>query len=273
MTLPVGSFEPNKWGLYDMHGNVAEWCEDMYNDYNIEQKENPLNYKRLDGYIGKVYRGGSYYPVDTESLRSAYRGILDRTKYTSSKSIGFRVCKIDIEPQEIETSSESKEIEKENDKKSQENENETQESNEVKETFPGRYAINHPMSIGIITGFPGGEFIKELYPNDEFTVIAKGQGEKGQYYKIEIDDGTIGYIWGGDVTKNQETKKYEVSTIDGYTDLVKTPGTEDIKTISHTETFIVLEKVWNSYYKIQLDDGTIAYTGISVTRKVKNAEN
>ena len=80
-TFPVGSFKSNAWGLYDMHGNVGEWCEDLY-----APAEEP------DGFPGhkyRVLRGGSLYD-DPRNCRAAHReGICDVNRRVN---IGFRVC-------------------------------------------------------------------------------------------------------------------------------------------------------------------------------------
>ena len=66
---PVGSYNPNAFGLYDMHGNVWEWCNDVYGPYSIGAVENPVG--ALNG-TNRVLRGSSCMSVN-QFLRSAAR--------------------------------------------------------------------------------------------------------------------------------------------------------------------------------------------------------
>lgn len=88
-TAPVGSFPPNAYGLYDMLGNVHEWCLDYFhqNFYNYSQLRNPAN---PGGAVANrtVIRGASWR--HTYELRSSYRGWWWRSE-KGLPVLGFRV--------------------------------------------------------------------------------------------------------------------------------------------------------------------------------------
>jgi formylglycine-generating enzyme required for sulfatase activity len=71
VTAPVGRFQPNPFGLYDMLGNVMEWCEDVYNKdaYSKHQQKKPFY---TDEGLFRVSRGGSWY-YEPSNGRCAYR--------------------------------------------------------------------------------------------------------------------------------------------------------------------------------------------------------
>ena len=58
---PVGTKKPNKWGLYDMHGNALEWCLDSWNgDYSADPAIDPVSPFPPAGYSHRMRRGGAY---------------------------------------------------------------------------------------------------------------------------------------------------------------------------------------------------------------------
>ncbi len=109
-TSPVGHFKPNPWGLYDMHGNVWEWCSDRFSDKHYQHQLEKLggkNWRRKKGLVvidpqgpettaqhkygdWRSLRGGSWY-VSPYGCRCDYRGFAEAGD--SFSYIGFRVVR------------------------------------------------------------------------------------------------------------------------------------------------------------------------------------
>lgn len=88
VSLAVGKSTPNAWGIFDMHGNVEEWCQDYYAPYHAAPDINPGG--PITGET-RVVRGGSHN-TPVEFLRSSNRSALlpaDRNLFT-----GFRVVEV-----------------------------------------------------------------------------------------------------------------------------------------------------------------------------------
>ncbi len=90
-TIKVGSYAPNAWGLYDMHGNVWEWVEDIYNpSYDGLPADGTANLKIGDARL-RVMRGGSWF-YSALLCRSAERGRVAANDTVND--YGFRVAAV-----------------------------------------------------------------------------------------------------------------------------------------------------------------------------------
>lgn len=87
-TAPVANYSPNPFGLYDMLGNVEEWCEDVYdkNAYAKHARNNPVV---TSGGTARVFRGGGWY-AGPGDMRAANR--ISSTPDYRFVSLGFRLA-------------------------------------------------------------------------------------------------------------------------------------------------------------------------------------
>jgi len=88
-TAPPAKFKSNALGLYDMGGNVAEWCHDFYSIYSYDPEKTYEDPTGPENGKHHVIRGSGWKHGSISTLRLAYRSYGDDTR----EDVGFRVCR------------------------------------------------------------------------------------------------------------------------------------------------------------------------------------
>ena len=94
-TKEVGSYAPNPWGFYDMHGNVWEWVEDWYDEYPEKHVYDPKG--EFKGLVNRTQRGGAF-AWGADKLRSASRSQLSPSNSHSNRGFRLALKKVSFTP-------------------------------------------------------------------------------------------------------------------------------------------------------------------------------
>ena len=88
-TAPPAKFKANDLGLYDLGGNVAEWCHDFYTIYTYNTNKADIDPSGPPGGKHRVIKGSSWKSASMSKLRPAYRDYSDNKR----PDLGFRICR------------------------------------------------------------------------------------------------------------------------------------------------------------------------------------
>ncbi len=89
VSAPPGKFKPNALGLYDMGGNVSEWCHDHYSIFSFNSQKSYVDPKGPADGRHHVIKGSSWMHSGISELRFAYRNYSDGKR----SDVGFRICR------------------------------------------------------------------------------------------------------------------------------------------------------------------------------------